>query len=721
MQSVLIAANASQDKLEEQKAEVEKRQAEVDKLKAEYEALVSKGEDIHKEGQAIVGDLSWESNFTPEQRETLSYYINGSVYENSNFVYTDNMLEEKKIETATALYNQGLLVMAKLSSALYEYECDIAPFMFNKKYDDFSKAIKLGDAVNLELEDGLWVHPRIIQVVIDYDNPENTKVILSDSFRLNGSVYQFSDDWTKTVKASRKAYSAAPTWDEIIDPSFYSNVRDYMTNALSLTNQEIINADNQELTIGSYGLRAKKFDPETGTYDPCQIAITNNVIAFTNDNWASTKTALGKVKLGEPGQEREYYGLVAEAIFGNIIAGEHLTIEAKNGQLVMDSSGCRLTNANFTVTNGNTEIRISPEDGFKIRKRSGSTWTDVLSEDTNGDIVANSIKLNSGNIGGWTIEREQLTSPTGDYIGSNGKGKLSLLTWDNTQASFDGNIYAHNLNWRYGETDYSMFKGLFDPDDGTLLGIEMLGSIGDAPVRFGGEYYNGNDTDFARIYTKLNDVDDKIKNVRTLYLEANGNIIIDSKNGGLVISSDNDHDPYGLTTTKLTVSQKATFTSEAEFFNTLKARDISTEKDIIVGGGLEVTGNATFNGTVTFNKGISFSDTGIEMRDLKLTNWLVVGDDSTKGSETTSFNTKTSFNGTENFFASGFSANGTSSMDTIKFNNIESNNAYNAVGVKCGIEMYGNVMVNDGSPHIGATTTINIDGQTLRFVKGILV
>lgn len=133
MQSVLIAANASQDKLEEQKAEVEKRQAEVDKLKAEYEALVSKGEDIHKEGQAIVGDLSWESNFTPEQRETLSYYINGSVYENSNFVYTDNMLEEKKIETATALYNQGLLVMAKLSSALYEYECDIAPFMFNKK------------------------------------------------------------------------------------------------------------------------------------------------------------------------------------------------------------------------------------------------------------------------------------------------------------------------------------------------------------------------------------------------------------------------------------------------------------------------------------------------------------------------------------------------------------------------------------------------------------
>lgn len=206
-----------------------------------------------------------------------------------------------------------------------------------------------------------------------------------------------------------------------------------------------------------------------------------------------------------------------------------------------------------------------------------------------------------------------------------------------------------------------------------------------------------------------------------MYLEANGNIIIDSKNGGLVISSDNDHDPYGLTTTKLTVSQKATFTSEAEFFNTLKARDISTEKDIIVGGGLEVTGNATFNGTVTFNKGISFSDTGIEMRDLKLTNWLVVGDDSTKGSETTSFNTKTSFNGTENFFASGFSANGTSSMDTIKFNNIESNNAYNAVGVKCGIEMYGNVMVNDGSPHIGATTTINIDGQTLRFVKGILV
>ena len=715
VQSVLIAANASQDKLEEQKVKVEEAQAIVDKLKAEYEALVSKGEDISKEGQTIVGDLSWENNFTPEQMETLSYYINGSVYENSNFVYTDNMPEEKKIETATALYNQGLLVMAKLSSALYEYECDVAPFMFNKKYDDFSKAIKLGDAVNLELEDGLWVHPRIIQVVIDYDNHENTKVILSDSFRLNGSVYQFSDDWTKTVKASRKAYSAAPTWDEIIDPSFYSNVRDYMTNALNLTNQEIINADNQELTIGSYGLRAKKFNPETRTYDKEQIAITNNVIAFTNDNWASTKTALGKVKLGEPGKEREYYGLVAEAIFGNIIAGEHLTIEAKDKQLVMDSSGCKLTNADFTVTNGNTEIKISHEDGFKIRKKNGSQWTDVLSEDTNGNIIAKSITLESGNIGGWTIEKDKLSLPIkGDYIGSDGTGRLSLLSWNPEQATFSGNIYANNLNWRYGEGDYAsiftldslglptmdgswlgtgsvgkakLSKLWVDEIEGTLAEFDEIkaklittdiliaGKIGTDDLMFGGKMYVGDSvvpSNNAQIYIQREDISSEIKGQYSLIVSAQGNIHLDVGNG-----------------------------------------------DVIVGGrlnpaSLSVQQESTFNGNVTFNA-------GIEMRDLKLTNWLVVGDDTTKGSETTSFNTKTSFNGTENFFASGFSANGTSSMDTIKFNNIESNNAYNAVGVKCGIEMYGDLMVNDGSPHTGVTTTINIDGQTLRFVKGILV
>ena len=52
----------------------------------------------------------------------------------------------------------------------------------------------------------------------------------------------------------------------------------------------------------------------------------------------------------------------------------------------------------------------------------------------------------SGTIGGWQIGTDRLyNSANGDYIGSNGNGKLSLLSWTPTSATFNGRIYASNL------------------------------------------------------------------------------------------------------------------------------------------------------------------------------------------------------------------------------------------------------------------------------------
>ena len=92
---------------------------------------------------------------------------------------------------------------------------------------------KLGAAVNLELEDSVWVEPRLIQLVIDYDNPENTTAILSDSFRLIDSVYEFSNGFNSAVKASRKTSISAPLWDEPTKSGSYQSLQDYINNALN--------------------------------------------------------------------------------------------------------------------------------------------------------------------------------------------------------------------------------------------------------------------------------------------------------------------------------------------------------------------------------------------------------------------------------------------------------------------------------------------------------
>ena len=186
--------------------------------------------------------------------------------------------------------------------------------------------------------------------------------------------------------------------------------------------------------------------------------MTNNVLAFTRDNWQSASMAIGHVYIGN----NDYYGVVAEAIVGNLIAGNELVVtdnvDPDKATFRVDANGVKLHDADFTITSnsGKTLITLSPEDGFMIQKNTDTTglapkWENALVEDTNGDIIANSIKLESGEIGGWTIENNRLSNKAGDYIDADGTGKLSLLRYNNGNAYFDGNIYANNLQWSWGD------------------------------------------------------------------------------------------------------------------------------------------------------------------------------------------------------------------------------------------------------------------------------
>ena len=588
----------------------------------------------------LVQSLSFENNFTKEEYDILKYYIDDAVYENENFVYTTAMNESDKIDISQQLYIQGLKMMEKLSHPLYEYECNIAAFMFNKDYEIFTKAIELGTLVNLEIKNNVWAEPKLMQVIIDYDNPENTTAILSDSFRLINGVYEFSDGYNQTVKASRKTSLSAPLWDEPNKSGFYTTINDYINNALNLTNQEIINATNQEFTLGSYGLRGKKYDDETDTYDPHQIAMTNNVLAFTDDNWQSCRTALGRITIGET----EYYGLVAEAIVGELIAGDQLTILNENNSFKVDASGATLLNADFTVEKDNTKIVISPDEGFSIKKKNGSIWDDVLTEDTDGNIVANSIKLNTGNIGGWNIEADKLSSPVGDYIASDGTGKLSLLRWNNSAAWFDGNIYANNLSWRYGDGDY---KSIFSSNGYMSGGWLGNGSVGvdkrlvdewdelyankivvdeliaksitvdnltagfieaegiKTELMFGGKFYvcdTDNINNNAQIYGYKDNISSEIQNVYCMSIRSTGNISLEPGYGDVLIK---DKRLYvgSVTANGLTVNGESNFNSDISISDKyIKGRVGFKDGDVWFENGF-----STYNGDVNFYSKVRFS------------------------------------------------------------------------------------------------------------------
>lgn len=140
--------------------------------------------------------------------------------------------------------------------------------------------------------------------------------------------------------------------------------------------------------------------------------------------------------------------IVADAIVGRIIAGDSLNISNEDNTFTVDGAGATMTNGEINIITGINRITLNPTDGITVYKNDEKQM--YINSQTGDLEITGKITADSGSIGGWEIRDTGLYAPNGDYIASNGTGKLSLLTWSPTSATFNGNIYANNIGgqWR---------------------------------------------------------------------------------------------------------------------------------------------------------------------------------------------------------------------------------------------------------------------------------
>lgn len=141
--------------------------------------------------------------------------------------------------------------------------------------------------------------------------------------------------------------------------------------------------------------------------------------------------------------------VVADAIVGRIIAGDSLNISNQNNTFTVDGAGATMTNGEINIITGINRITLNPTDGITVYKNDEKQM--YINSQTGDLEIKGKITANSGSIGGWEIKDTGLYAPNGDYIASNGTGKLSLLTWTPTQATFNGNIYANNIGGSWSD------------------------------------------------------------------------------------------------------------------------------------------------------------------------------------------------------------------------------------------------------------------------------
>lgn len=420
-------------------AAVAAQESHINDLKTQLEV-------INSDLKAINESLAFSKFFTEAQYEELKIYMVENTYQNESFTTTSEMTNSEIQDMAQSLYNQGKYVLERVSQPRFEFSVESVNFLFLEEFQKFSQQLELGCVINIEKDEAVYVKPVLLELNVQLDDPTNFSLVFGNRYKLDSGEYTFRDLFGDAIKAGSSVKFDGAKWGEYVNSGMNNAVSDFINSALDTSKNNVINATNQEILINQNGLRGRTM-MDNGTYNPNQVWLTSNTLAFTSDNWQTVRLALGEIDLN--GQK--IFGVAGDALVGKIIAGNQLIISNDNNNFTLDSNGAVLNNASFSIVsnNGLSQIQLNPTQGISIQTRANTSaaWANQFYVDAQGNLVINGkITANSGTIGGWQIDSTRLyNSDNGDYIGSNGYGKLSLLSWTPTSATFNGRIYASNL------------------------------------------------------------------------------------------------------------------------------------------------------------------------------------------------------------------------------------------------------------------------------------
>lgn len=446
-------------------------------------------------------------------------YRREETYSNSNYISTglDNAEIFEKAQEFLEAANEELL---KASTPQYTIKCDLYNLLPTKGYETIKEKMVLGNWIRVLADDQLF-RLRLLSYNIDFSDPDKVDVEFSNVTKI-GNIVTDIESILNSAKSMSTSYGYTAKQAEA-GKNAHDEIGDFVKTGLMSALNNIKNNVDEEITFGKYGIYAKSLDPDTGSYSPEQLRITHNILAFTDDNWQTAKTALGKHEFTHyyPDEDTfkvdSRYGLTAEfvqagfingasIVGGNIYSenysnndntGSHIdlnngTFEFGGKKLTFDGTNLTMTNGRIeagsiegsTISIGNGNFIVDEEGNFTARSANiiGGVYTAGTISSSN--IVSGTIQIGNG----FQVDSNGHMSCTGATINGdidNGNGTFTVDTTGKLTAK-SGTIGG----WKIGGSNLS-------------VGNVTLGSNGDIYCRISNEYkwiiYNNGNALFSNI------------------------------------------------------------------------------------------------------------------------------------------------------------------------------------------------------------------------------
>ena len=410
-------------------------------LQSAKEGYESDIETLRDELDAISSDINILNYFsdTPALlKELMCYWIEGE-YTNDNIAILDDTTQEEEIDLCKQLLESGEVELAKVCKPKLQFSLSAIDCTKLYEFKDQVNKLELGKIIAVEKEDGVWYYPALLEMEYDLDETESFNLKFANALRLDDWGYTYADLLSNASSTSRQV---SANWQNITS---YSKSKDRIESLIlqplsSTLRAATANMTNQEFTIDETGILGRKFyDGSHSSFTDEQMRISNNAILFTRNGWETVETALGKVTYNDDGQQVTAYGLIGQAIIGDLIMGNKLKIRDEDGKVVINGSGITVND-----NNNNPVFKVSKVDGFQLYSNNVCVMNVTSSgAEFNGklevkDAAANTlfkadVQSHTLGIGNWNVDRNSFSFPDpndgifkGTFICSGSEGYASI-------------------------------------------------------------------------------------------------------------------------------------------------------------------------------------------------------------------------------------------------------------------------------------------------------
>lgn len=464
------------------------------KRKAEVSACENKIAEVKELlSNAVVNLKDFVGN---ELYKELSHYIYEDTFSDTSFIATDTMSDEDRLDMEEALLEEATKELYKVSRANPTFSLTASNLFSVKDFINCSTVIKLGDFSTIELTEDENIEVRLLKININWSE-KDFELTFSSNSSLEESQWQLKEIRDQASSANTSLSLSKYGWNYSRNTA--SLASEYMNSALDASKQALVNSSNQDFIMDGTGLRGRRYNENTSSFDPQQIWITNGQIAFSNDSFKSVALALGKVSLAG----NQFYGLVADAIVGKLMISEALAIENASGTFMVNTEGVSCTNLDLRVHDGKHLVQIgnyldrnNDEENilFCIGKSTdGKRFTsklmylDVATEKLvmtgsfrAGEILSSSLNLCGGKliineVNGFNLNNKIKMTVDGGVTCKDIKAENLVITGSSTfEGSLNGanGTFSGTLNAVNGT-----FTGTLQAVDGTFSGSITGGSI----------------------------------------------------------------------------------------------------------------------------------------------------------------------------------------------------------------------------------------------------